>query len=95
LQRSQLLAAFSVGTEIIQLRHIALRLELSTALDGVLGALAQGRCAIATARLALVDQLLAARFGASLAALRARGLILALSEALTQHSFYFDAGMRG
>jgi len=43
----------------------------------------------------LVDQLLAARFGASLAALRARGLILALSEALTQHSFYFDAGMPG
>jgi len=95
LQRSLLLAAFSVGTEIVQLRHIALRLELSAALDGALEALAQGRCAIATARLALVDQLLAARFGASLAALRARGLILALSEALTQHSFYFDAGMRG
>jgi len=95
LQRSQLLAAFSVGTEIIQLRHIALRLELSTALDGALGALAQGRCAIATVRLALVDQLLAARPGAPSEALRARALILALSDAFTQHPSFFDAGMPG
>jgi hypothetical protein len=38
---------------------------------------------------------LAARPGASPAALRARGLILAISEALTQHSDYFDAGAAG
>jgi uncharacterized membrane protein YccC len=93
LQRSQLMAAFSVGTEIIQLRHIARRLELSTALDGALGALAQGRCATATVRLALVDQLLAARPGAPSEALLARGLILALSDAFTQHPSFFDAGM--
>jgi uncharacterized membrane protein YccC len=95
LQRSLLLAAFAVGTEIIQLRHIALRLELETALDSALKALAQGQSAIATARLSHLDQVLAARPGASPAALRARGLILAISEALTQHPAYFDAGMPG
>ena len=95
LQRSMLLAAFAVGTEIIQLRHIALRLELETALDSALKALAQGQSATATARLSHLDQVLAARPGASPAALRARGLILAISEALTQHPAYFDAGMPG
>ena len=38
-------------------------------------------------------RLLAARPGA--AALRARGSILAMSEALTQHAAYFDAGAPG
>ena len=94
LQRSQLLAAFSVGTEIIQLRHIAFRLELDTALDDALKALAEGQSAIAVERLASVDQVLASRLVAT-AALRARGLILAISEALTQHAAYFDAGAPG
>ena len=93
LQRSQLMAAFSVGNEIIQLRHIASRLELETALDSALEALAQGESAIAVERLALLDQVLASRAGAP--ALRARGLILAISEALTQHAACFDAGAPG
>jgi uncharacterized membrane protein YccC len=95
LQRSRLVAALSVGSEIIQLRHFALRLDLDPALDGALEALAQGRSAVATARLAQLDRVLAARPGASPATLRARGLILALSHALTQHSAYFDAGAPG
>ena len=90
LQRSQLLAAFSVGTEIIQLRRIAQRLDLRSELDAALEAIARGDSALATARLAALDETLAARPGA--AALRARGSILAMSEALTQHAVYFDAG---
>jgi hypothetical protein len=43
----------------------------------------------------VVDQVLASRLVANPAALRARGLILALSEALTQHASYFDAGAPG
>ena len=93
LQRSQLLAAFSVGTEIIQLRRIARRMDLGSELDAALDAIARGDCGIATARLARLDQALAARPGA--AALRARGSILAMSEALTQHAAYFDAGAPG
>jgi uncharacterized membrane protein YccC len=95
LQRSRLTAALSVGSAIIQLRHIALRLDLDPALDGALDALAQGHSAIATTRLAQFDEVLAARPGTSPAALRARGLILALSQALNQHSAYFDAGAPG
>src|SRR5580700_4535968 len=63
LQRSLLLAALSVGTEIIQLRRIARRLELGAALDGALEALARGQSAITTARLSHLDQVLAARSG--------------------------------
>jgi hypothetical protein len=93
LQRSQLLAALSVGTEIIQLRRIARRLDSGAELDAALEALARGDSAIATARLARLDDALAGRPGA--AALRARGSILAMSEALTQHAAYFDAGAPG
>jgi uncharacterized membrane protein YccC len=93
LQRSQLLAAFSVGAEIIQLRHICRRFDLGAGLDAALEAFACGSSAIATTRLANLDAALASRPDA--ATLRARGLILAISEALTQHSSYFDAGAPG
>jgi uncharacterized membrane protein YccC len=93
LQRSQLLAAFSVGTEIIQLRRIARRMGLGSELDAALEALRRGDIALTTAHLDQLDDALAARPGA--AALRARGSILALSEVLTQHSAYFDAGAPG
>jgi hypothetical protein len=95
LQRSQLMAAFSVGSMMIQLRHIASRLELDTALDSALEALAQGQSAIAVERLASVEKMLASRPGAASAVLRARGLILAVSAALTPHAAYFDAGAPG
>jgi uncharacterized membrane protein YccC len=93
LQRSQLIAAFSVGTAIIQLRHTCRRLDLSGDLDMAIEAVGRGNCAITTARLADLDRTFTARPGA--AALRARGLILAISQALTQHSSYFEAGAPG
>jgi uncharacterized membrane protein YccC len=95
LQRSQLMAAFSVGSKIIQLRHIASRLELDASLDSALEALAQGESAIAVERLASVDRMLASRPSAAPAILRARGLILAISASLTQHAAYFDVGASG
>ena len=93
LQRSQLLVAFSVGTEIIRLRQICRRLDLDSGLDAALEAFARGSCAITIERLADLDRALTSLSDA--ATLRARGLILAISEALTQHSSYFDAGERG
>jgi uncharacterized membrane protein YccC len=95
LQRSQLLAASSVGTEIIQLRHIATKLGLGSDLDAALEALGQGNSAIATIRFARLDHRLASLPGAGSGAplaLQARGSILAISEALIEHSSYFDAG---
>ena len=93
LQRSQLMAAFLVGILIIQLRHICRRVDLSSDLDAALEAFARGSSSVATATLANLDAALTSRPGP--AALRARGLILAISEALTQHSSYFDAGAPG
>jgi uncharacterized membrane protein YccC len=95
LQRAQLLAALSVGTEIIQLRRVGLRLDLGSDLDAALKALARGDNAIATAGLARLDAVLASPPGTTTAALRARGVILAISEVLTQHAAYFDAGAPG
>ncbi len=93
LQRSEMLAAFSVGTQIIQLRRIARRRDLGSELDSALEALRRGDIALATARLDRLDDVLAARPGA--AALRARGSILAMTEVLTHHAAYFEAGGPG
>jgi uncharacterized membrane protein YccC len=93
LQRSQLMAAFSVGTEVIQLRRICRRLDSSPGLDAAIEAVARGDSLKAAAKLAEVDAALTSRPGA--AALRARGLILAISAALTQHAAYFDSGAPG
>jgi uncharacterized membrane protein YccC len=90
LQRSQLMAAFSVGTEIVQLRRICRRFDLSPGLDAAIEAFAGGNCAMTTARLADLETAVGSRLGA--AALRARGHILAISHALTQHSSYFETG---
>src|SRR6202035_1489120 len=64
LQRSQLLAALAVGTEIIQLRHIASSLDLGADLDAALAPFAQRNSAIATARLTQFDDRLASLPGA-------------------------------
>ena len=93
LQRSQLLAAFSVGIEIIHLRHLCRRFDLGSGLDAALEAFARGSCAMTADRLADLDRALASRFGAT--ALRARGLVLAISQTLTQHSAYFEAEAPG
>jgi hypothetical protein len=89
LQRSQLLAALSVGTEIIKLRRIVRRVDLGSELDAALDALRRDDIARATTRLERLDDALAAR--PSGAALRARASILAMTEVLTQHAAYFDA----
>jgi uncharacterized membrane protein YccC len=92
LQRSWLTAALSAGTKIIRLRHLH-QFELSPKLGAALEAIAGADCARAIEILAEIDAALTARPGD--AALRARGLILAISVALTQHAAYFAAGEPG
>jgi uncharacterized membrane protein YccC len=95
LQRSQLVAAIAAGSEIIRLRRNASTLGFGAGLDAALDAFAQGYSALAAARLARLDERLAALSGTGLEAslaLRARGSILAISEALNDHAAYFDAG---
>jgi uncharacterized membrane protein YccC len=95
LQRAQLLAGLSVGTEIVRLRRIARRFELHIELDAALDSVARGDSSAAIERLARLDRLLDAlpstRPGVRVT-LRARGSILAMSEALTEHAAYFDSG---
>jgi uncharacterized membrane protein YccC len=93
LQRAQMLAALSVGSELIQLRRVARRLDLGSELDAPLAALARGAIALATARLGRLDRALAAHRDA--AALHARGSVLAMTEVLAQHAAYFEAGDPG
>jgi uncharacterized membrane protein YccC len=88
LQRSQLLAARSVGCEIIRLRNICRGLDLGSGLDEALEAFAGGSSAAAVAKLRNLDDALTARPGTAI--LRARAALLAISEALTEHAAYFD-----
>jgi uncharacterized membrane protein YccC len=93
LQRAQLLAALSVGSETIRLR----RLAVGDHLDGALEAWARGDITTATARLARLDHHLAAAAGngsEASDALRARASILAISDALSEHDAYFSASVR-
>ena len=94
IQRAQLVAALAAGCEIIRLRHIALHLGLAPKLDAALAALAQGDSARVTAQLSQFAEALAADGPDADAVLHARSSILVLSEALTRHSVYFNAGVR-
>jgi uncharacterized membrane protein YccC len=96
LERAQLIAALSAGSEIIRLHRIVSRLGLAAGLERALKALAQGNSARASQELMQLDQALSTiskpRWAPRLA-LRARGDVLALSEVLQQHAPYFDAGV--
>jgi uncharacterized membrane protein YccC len=92
VERAQLVAALSVGTETIRLGRIARRLG-PAGLEAAFGAIARGSSAEAIERLAGFERMLAGLPEAAPGArvrLRARTSILALSEALAQHSSYFD-----
>src|SRR5271156_3393952 len=93
LQRSELVAALSLGIEIIRLRRICRRFDLGPHLDAALETMARGDSAMMIVRLTRLDEALAARPRA--AALRARSTILAMSEALAEHAAYFDAKAPG
>jgi uncharacterized membrane protein YccC len=94
LQRAQLLAALSVGTEIIRLRRIARRIPVGVDLDAALRSVAHEPSALAAERLERVYDALAIVPGAGQGAtvtLRLQGRIRAISEALVRHAAYFDS----
>jgi uncharacterized membrane protein YccC len=88
LQRSQLIAALLIGTEIIKLRHFCRRFDLGSDIHAALDTFARGNSATTVARLADLDRALTSE--ADAAALRARGIILGISATLTRHAAYFD-----
>jgi uncharacterized membrane protein YccC len=94
LQRAQVLAVLSLGTEIIRLRPIARRFGLGADLEDALAAIAEGRSTVAIACLKRLDGALAGLGTTETAALRGLGSILVVSEVLTKHPEYFDIGMK-
>jgi uncharacterized membrane protein YccC len=95
LQRAQLLAALSVGTEIIGLRQMATHLGTTAELDAALNDIALGHSTKAIAKLRQFDDLLASKREIGTEAtmtLRGRGRVLTISEAIAEHGDYFDAG---
>jgi uncharacterized membrane protein YccC len=95
LQRAQLLAALSVGTEIIGLCQMATHLGTTAELDAALNDIALGHSTKAIAKLRQFDDRLAsARETGTEAtrALRGRGHVLIISEAIAEHGHYFDTG---
>jgi uncharacterized membrane protein YccC len=95
VQRSQLLAALSVGTEIIHLRRVVPLFDQRRELDAALVALSSGNSALAIERFALLAQRLAELpdiGSGSRIRLRAQATIVALSEALARHTDYFNTG---
>jgi hypothetical protein len=94
LQRAQLLAALSVGTEILRLRRATRRLGHDMELNEALDAFARGDGSAAVECLGQLDRILAELSVPGAAArimIRARGSILAISEALTHHAAYFNS----
>jgi uncharacterized membrane protein YccC len=91
LQRAQLLAAVSLASEIVGLRHLARPLDLEPAFAAV----ARGDSRAAIAHLARLDAELAARAASGSEfqdLLRVRAGLLAACEVLVEHAAYLDAG---
>jgi uncharacterized membrane protein YccC len=98
LQRAQLLAALSVGSNVIRLRQLTRELNIGAEFDPVLVSMAQGDSAGAAAHLAWLDAALGARTGTvpeMQTVMRARASVLSLSEVLNQHAVYFGTGAKG
>lgn len=94
LQLAQLMAAMSIGGEIVKLRSCARWLGFNPRLSEALDAFARGRSALSIKYLAAFDKELEVRPAdapGTSEAMRVRGAILVVSEALSQHAEYFDA----
>jgi uncharacterized membrane protein YccC len=95
-QRALLMAALSIGTDIIHLRDLTPHLGMAAELDAALASFAQGNSTAAIARLDRLDRRLASSPDPGPAtddALRVRGHLVGLSEALAEQAAYFDSSM--
>jgi hypothetical protein len=86
-------AALSVGAGIIRLRRAASRIGLASQLESPLEAIAEGHSGTAVAVLgAFAGCLRQLASSEPQPALRMRGQILGIQDALVQHRSYFDGG---
>jgi uncharacterized membrane protein YccC len=92
LQRALPITALSVGRSIVSLQRVASRLDFAQELDAALRHFSTGNCVAMLMQLEAADRKLAARAGDRAMAMRARGHILAIRDALTDHRAYFETG---
>ncbi len=97
LQRAQLSSALSVGTQIIRVRRIVARFNMSRELEPTLDAIARGDSTVAITNLSNLDSALAAlpeTIPGARVRLRARGSIYEISETLARYPDFFDGEAR-
>jgi uncharacterized membrane protein YccC len=94
IQRARLLAALSVGNQLIQLRGVASRLGVAEELNAALQSLAVGRGVIAVSRLQEIDRQLTSGSDddEEIVRVRARARLLIVAKTLVEHAPYFDEG---
>ena len=93
-QRSEILAALSLGLTLIRLRRTLRSVPLKSELDTALALLAQGDVALARNGLQRIDRALARRASTlgRAPADRTRGLLKVIDDGLAQHATYFSGG---
>jgi len=94
IQRARLLAALSVGNQLIQLRGVASRLGVAEELNAALRSFAARRGVITVSRLQEIDRQLTSGSdgGEEIVRVRARARLLIVAETLVEHAPYFDEG---
>jgi uncharacterized membrane protein YccC len=89
-QRAVLITALTVGISIVSLRQAAPRLDFGGELDAALRHFSSGDCSATIVLLEAADRRLAG--DDDLTVMRARGQLLAIREALSDHRVYFETG---
>jgi uncharacterized membrane protein YccC len=92
-QRAVLVTALTVGGSIVSLRQIAPQLGFAAEFEAALGHFSSGDCSAMMIQLEASDRRLAALADHDgLAVMRARGQLLAIRDALSDHCVYFETG---
>ena len=92
-QRAVLVTALTVGGSIVSLRQIAPQLGFAAEFEAALGHFSSGDCSAMMIQLEASDRRLAALADHDgLAVTRARGQLLAIRDALSDHRVYFETG---
>jgi uncharacterized membrane protein YccC len=92
-QRAVLVAALTVGGSIVSLRQIAPQLGFAAEFEAALGHFSSGDCSAMMMDLEASDRrLVALADHDGLAVMRARGQLLAIRDALSDHRVYFETG---
>jgi hypothetical protein len=89
-QRGVLVTALAVGNSIVSLRQIAPQLGFAGEFDAALRHFTSGECSAMMTQLEAADRKLAD--DDEPAVMRARGQLLAIRDALSDHRVYFETG---